>query len=412
MGCQKCKYAGDGDGDGFPLQGGAQNDCNGDNDPTVYPGAIEICNEKDDNCDGHIDEGCKACASNADCGSFEACVAGICTVCNAGCSGACELTTGVTGVCFPFGKNNACNICRPSCDKDGDGLCPQGTPTPGQQATDFDCDDANPAIRTGVPEVCGNGVDDNCDRSIDNGCQPCASDAECSRPGLACIAGVCETCPETCDPATCMGKCQTHGKDASCSRCISNCNDDDGDGQCSSEGDCAPRDPAINRDAPELCGNGIDDNCNDFVDEDCTACTNHAQCPAGQECLLGRCNVCAFRAGGECLVGGDDNASPPIPRTPGVLVARGPNCQVCVPACDKDGDTFCPPLKEGEKAIPGLDPRFYTDCDDTDADAHPEALERCGNTKDDDCDLKAEEECNSCATSMMCGAAEACTTGE
>src|SRR4051794_20557115 len=42
----------DADGDGVPLK----NDCN-DHDPAIHPGAPEVCNGVDDNCDGKIDEG-------------------------------------------------------------------------------------------------------------------------------------------------------------------------------------------------------------------------------------------------------------------------------------------------------------------------------------------------------------------
>lgn len=49
-GCAVCEI--DGDGDGF----GATQDCD-DGDASVYPGAMEICNSRDDDCDGVIDEG-------------------------------------------------------------------------------------------------------------------------------------------------------------------------------------------------------------------------------------------------------------------------------------------------------------------------------------------------------------------
>ena len=42
----------DGDGDGF----GNHVDCN-DADPSIHPSAEEICDERDNNCDGQTDEG-------------------------------------------------------------------------------------------------------------------------------------------------------------------------------------------------------------------------------------------------------------------------------------------------------------------------------------------------------------------
>ncbi len=46
----------DADGDGFTT---CQGDCD-DGNPAIYPGAVEICNGRDDNCDGRVDEGLDA----------------------------------------------------------------------------------------------------------------------------------------------------------------------------------------------------------------------------------------------------------------------------------------------------------------------------------------------------------------
>ena len=54
--------------------------------------------------------------------------------------------------------------------------CERGLPS---AATDADgdgyrwcdeCDDTNPAVHPGAPEICGNGIDDNCNGQIDEGC--------------------------------------------------------------------------------------------------------------------------------------------------------------------------------------------------------------------------------------------------
>jgi len=34
----------------------------------------------------------------------------------------------------------------------------------------LDCDDSTAAVRPGQAEVCGNGADDNCNASVDEGC--------------------------------------------------------------------------------------------------------------------------------------------------------------------------------------------------------------------------------------------------
>ncbi len=53
-------YAQDIDMDGWTIQMG---DCD-DQNPKIFPGAIELCNQIDDNCNGKVDELDVLCKSN------------------------------------------------------------------------------------------------------------------------------------------------------------------------------------------------------------------------------------------------------------------------------------------------------------------------------------------------------------
>ena len=58
----------DGDGDGVT---GVDGDCQPDN-PAVYPGAMEVCNQIDDDCNGFVDDGCPGVDLLSDTVTFEA----------------------------------------------------------------------------------------------------------------------------------------------------------------------------------------------------------------------------------------------------------------------------------------------------------------------------------------------------
>ena len=190
----------DADGDGYGDAGSTTSacsapegyvadntDCN-DGDASVNPGATEVCNGVDDNCDGNIDEGVEttfyadadgdgygdagssvsACSApegyvgdNTDCNDADAAVnLGMTEVCNGvddNCDG--NIDEGVTTTSY----NDA------DLDGFGDaGMSNTGCTIPeGYILDNTDCNDASASIYPGAIEVCGNGIDDDCDGAID-----------------------------------------------------------------------------------------------------------------------------------------------------------------------------------------------------------------------------------------------------
>jgi hypothetical protein len=159
-----------------------------------------------------------------------------------------------------------------------------------------DCDDTNPNVNPDQEEVCGNGIDDNCNEETDE--TTCCAPSEESAGGWAC-GGAWN--PSSCCSQKC-GVYQSEAWDVFCIDDVSDlgpgacewgggwyvyngygndtficCNgvkaagtscDEDGDGFQVPE-DCGDMNPFVNPGRNEVCGNLTDDNCNGEIDENC-----------------------------------------------------------------------------------------------------------------------------------------------
>jgi Putative metal-binding motif len=141
--------------DGFAELDG---DCD-ENDEKAHPGATEVCNKRDDNCDGQVDEGATPVEM------------------------------------WP--------------DEDGDGFYTAQTGPgkvgcgnlPGYAATGGDCDDLDPKISPKAEEIC-NSKDDDCDGDVDERVRPQCGLGWCSRYSTTCNPEDCVPGPpreETCN---------------------------------------------------------------------------------------------------------------------------------------------------------------------------------------------------------------------
>jgi hypothetical protein len=278
----------DADGDGFIAD-----DCD-DGNPAVNPGATEVCDAVDDDCDGAVDEDLSSEVwPDADGDGYGAGTSTLACDAPAGTApngddcddasadvhpGAAELCNSVDDNCDGT-SDEAYGAWYTDADADGYGdpatAVETCTPTSGQVADGTDCNDADAAVNPGATEQCDYD-DDNCDGRADLGVvQTWHSDTDGDGYGHI------TTTETTCDPQpgwVLDGTDCRPGDPEAYPGAAERCNDDDDDcdtlvdedfeldedGHTSTAcggDDCDDLDAAVYPGAAEVCGDGVDTDC-------------------------------------------------------------------------------------------------------------------------------------------------------
>jgi len=351
----------DADGDGFT----SAEDCN-DADPATSPGATEVCDGIDNNCDGSIDEGVTSelyadvdeDGYGDESNTIETCgatagyvaVAGDCDDAEASVNpGAAELCDGTDNDCDS--EIDEDDTATWYADVDGDGYGDPDEPTEDcAQPTGYvddatDCDDADAGVSPESKETCDE-IDNDCDGQIDEDVTT-SYYLDADNDGYGLLDDVVQACEQPDGYAEEAGDCDDADNDfhpgADESDCADesdyNCDgsvgyaDNDADGYPACE-ECDDSDAAVSPAASEIC---------DGVDNDCDGDTDDAD--SGVD--LSTASTWYADDDGDGYGDPDDDTL----------------------ACDQPSDAVADD----------------TDCDDTDAATNPGAAEVC-NSIDDDCD--------------------------
>jgi putative metal-binding protein len=276
------------------------------------PPTAEVCNGVDDNCNGTVDEGTSGAATSCGVG---ACASTGMTTCVNGIPGdtctpgqpTAEICNGIDDNCNgmadegTFGAVTSCGV--GACASVGVTTCLNGSPGD-------TCIAGQPTA-----ETC-NGIDDNCDGTVDEGTSGAATTCgvgACASTGMTtCANGI----PgDTCTPGQPTAE-TCNGVDDNCNGTV-----DDGTagtpttcgtGACASTGvttctsgipgdSCTPGQPT-----GETC-NGLDDDCDGTVDEGTTSCGTGACGTTVPMCVNGQDNACTPGTPGTEVCNGVDD---------------------------------------------------------------------------------------------------------
>ncbi len=359
--------------------------------------ATETCgNGIDDNCDGAIDEegalGCKTYFQDSDgdgfgaAGSSGKCLCDATPLFSAATAADCDdgnkaISPGAKELCN--GIDDDCDgVIDNGCDDDGDGWCDVNMVVIDSPAVCVngkkDCNDQNAAIHPGQPEICGNGIDDDCDGLTDAGsnvtaCVPYFEDTDGDGYGAG-------------DP---LCQCAAAGLYSTVT-----------------PGDCDDSNAKVHPNAAEICSNGKDDNCNGVQDEPgAKGCNDYYVDLDGDGYGTGTPTcLCAAMDSQTALTGGDCNDASAAIHPNAVEICDGldnncvggtdeENATGCTTLfADQDGDGYGDAMTKGCVCAANLaySVTDSTDCNDTQASAHPGALEQCDGI-DNDCDGLTDE---------------------
>ena len=259
----------------------------------------------------------------------------------------------------------------------------------------IDCDDSDPTTGPSLPEICGDGADNDCDPSTpdvfdgDGDGYACGVDCDDTDPSISPVAY--EHCADGVDN-NCDGL--TDGEEAVCL-----CDDLDGDGfSCD---DCDDTDASSYPTAVEICNDGRDNDCNPATDDLMDADGDLFNCAIDCDDSDAAINPDATEVNCDAI---DNDCNPSTPD----VVDVDSDLYNCFDDCDdynflinpsrfefcEDGvDNNCDGFIDGEDfacSCPDpadLDGDGYRcdDCDDTDATIHPAAIEVCNDGLDNDC---------------------------